>query len=373
MLQPGNLGKWLRFALLPPLLALLALLAACASIGAGSVNRDRLDYAEALATSWKEQMLLNIVKLRYADMPVFLDVSSVISSYQLQGQVSLTGVFSSDLTPNLPDTWGRGATVGATGFYTDRPTITYTPLQGDKFTRSLLRPITPAALFQLVQAGYPVDLVFQLTTRAINGVYNRSNRAMGSRDADPAFYPLLDALRRLQLSEVIGFRLEKRGPEETSLITIRGDKVAPAVEQDGRFVRTTLGLQPDARELNLTFGAVPRNAQELAVLTRSMLEILLELGARVEAPATDIEAGRTLPTPPLRPDSGPRDQPLVNIHSSAEAPSDAFVAVRYHQHWFWIDQRDFRSKSIFTFLLLLTSLAETGVTPQAPVITVPAS
>jgi hypothetical protein len=110
---------WLRFALLLPLLALQALLAACASIGAGSVNRDRLDYAEALATSWKEQMLLNIVKLRYADMPVFLDVSSVISSYQLQGQVSLTGTFSSDLTPNLPDTWGRGATVGATGFYTD--------------------------------------------------------------------------------------------------------------------------------------------------------------------------------------------------------------------------------------------------------------
>jgi hypothetical protein len=42
-------------------------------------------------------------------------------------------------------------------------------------------------------------------------------------------------------------------------------------------------------------------------------------------------------------------------------------------HWFWIDNRDFRSKSIFSFLLLLTSLAETGVTPQAPVITVPAS
>lgn len=47
--------------------------------------------------------------------------------------------------------------------------------------------------------------------------------------------------------------------------------------------------------------------------------------------------------------------------------------MRYRQHWFWIDQRDFRSKSIFTFLLLLTSLAETGMVPQAPVMTVPAS
>ncbi len=79
-----------------------------------------------------------------------------------------------------------------------------------------------------MQAGYPIDLIFQLAVRAINGIYNRSNRPLGSREADPEFYPLLDALRRQQLSEAIGFRLEKHGPEETSLITIRGDKVTPA-------------------------------------------------------------------------------------------------------------------------------------------------
>jgi hypothetical protein len=370
MSTPVNLNQRLRLALWLPMLALLS---ACATIGAGSVNRDRLDYAEALTSSWKEQMLLNIVKLRYADTPVFLEVSSVISSYQLQSQLSLLGTLSYNLTANLPDALGRGATLGATGTYTDRPTITYTPLQGDKFTRQLLRPIVPAAVLQLVQAGYPVDLIFQLAVRAINGVYNRSTRGMATRDADPEFYQVLDALRRLQLSEVIGFRLEKRGPEEASLITFRGNKVTPAVEQDSRFVRTVLGLKPDARELNLTFGAVPRNDQELALLTRSMLEILLELGARVEVPATDVQDGSTFPAPPLRPDSGPRDQPLVNIHSGAEPPANAFVAVRYNRHWFWIDNRDFRSKGIFSFLLLLTSLAETGVAPQAPVITVPAN
>lgn len=121
---PGMHRRW-RFALLLPVLALLA---ACATIGAGSVNRDRLDYAEALASSWKEQMLLNIVKLRYGDMPVFLEVSSVISSYQLQSQLSLLGTLSSGLTPGLPDTRGWGTTLGATGLYTDRPTITYTPV-----------------------------------------------------------------------------------------------------------------------------------------------------------------------------------------------------------------------------------------------------
>ncbi|MFO1429780.1 MAG: hypothetical protein U1F76_06525 [Candidatus Competibacteraceae bacterium] len=368
--MPINLNPRLRLALG---LALLVLLSACATLGAGSVNRDRLDYAEALTRSWKEQMLLNIVKLRYADTPVFLEVSSVISSYQLQSQLSLLGTLSYNLTPNLPDSLGRGVTLGTTGIYTDRPTITYTPLQGDKFTRELLRPIAPAALFQLVQAGYSVDLVLQLAVRAINGVYNRSTRGMGTREADPAFYQVLDALRRLQLSEAIGFRLEKQGPEEMSLITFRSNKITPAVEQDIRFVRTVLGIKPEARELTLTFGAIPRDNQELAVLTRSMLEILLELSARMEVPATDVLAGRTFPVPPARSESGPRDQPLVNIHAGAEPPAEAFVAVRYSHHAFWIDNRDFRSKAIFTFLLLLTSLAQTGGAPQAPVITVPAS
>jgi hypothetical protein len=336
------------------------------------VDRDRLAYAQALTGSWKEQTLLNIVKLRYADTPVFLEVSSVISSYQLQSQLSLLGTVSSNLTPNIPDTVGRGVTLGATGIFTDKPTITYTPLQGERFTHELLRPIPPAALFQLVQAGYPVDLIFQLAVRAVNGIYNRSTRPMASRAADPQFYQVLDALRRMQLSEAIDFRHEKRGPTETSVIAFQRT-ITPAIERDARFVRSVLGLRLDARELSLTFGAVPRNDRELALLTRSMLEILLELAGRIEVPAADVEDGSAFPVQPARPESGPRDQPLVKIHSGAEPPANPFVAVRYNGHWFWIDNRDFRSKGVFTFLLLLTSLAQTGVVPQAPVITVPAS
>jgi hypothetical protein len=359
----------LRFALLLPVAVLLP---ACATIGAGSVNRDRLAYAEALTSSWKEQTLLNIVKLRYADAPVFLEVSSVISSYQLQSQLSLLGTVSSNLTPNVSDTLGRGVTLGATGIYIDRPTITYTPLQGDRFTRELLRPIPPAALFQLVQAGYPIDLTFQLALHAINGIYNRSSRPMFTRAADPEFYQVLDALRRMQLSEAFDFRLEKQAPGEVSLITFHHE-VPPAAERDQQFVRRALGLNPSAQDLTLTLGALPRSDRELALFTRSMLEILLELAGRVEVPAASVREGSTYPTPPSPPGGGVRDQPLVKIHSGAEPPANAFAAVRYNGHWFWIDNGDFRSKGIFTFLLLLTSLAQTGVVPQAPVITVPAS
>ena len=42
------------------------------------MERDRIDYGSAIADSWKQQTLLNIVKLRYGDFPVFLEIAQVI-------------------------------------------------------------------------------------------------------------------------------------------------------------------------------------------------------------------------------------------------------------------------------------------------------
>jgi hypothetical protein len=43
-----------------------SVLAGCSSIGPMVIKRDRTDYSGAMASSWKEQMLLNIVKFRYS-------------------------------------------------------------------------------------------------------------------------------------------------------------------------------------------------------------------------------------------------------------------------------------------------------------------
>ncbi len=55
-----------------------------------------------------------------------------------------------------------------------------------------------------------------------------------------------------------------------------------------------------------------------------------------------------------------------------EKPADAFIAVPYRNYWFWIDDRDMRSKTLFSFLMFVFSLTETGgVKEGAPIITVP--
>lgn len=64
--------------------------------------------------------------------------------------------------------------------------------------------------------------------------------------------------------------------------------------------------------------------------------------------------------------AGVKVPPLIRIQSSPSRPVDAFVAVPYRDHWFWIDDQDLRSKSLFSFLMFLFTLLETPEKGGAP-------
>jgi hypothetical protein len=357
-----NMSRHLRFTLI---LATTIVAAGCQTIGAGSVQRDRIGYADAIGTSWKEQMLLNIVKLRYLDTPVFLDVSSVISSYELASQVNLAAtIFPSSSAAN-------NGTFGATGTYTDKPTISYAPISGDRYLNSLLRPIPPQAIFAMIESGHRADYLLRVTVRAINGVYNSSTSQPRARAADPTFSRVIDAFRRIQQMGALSVRVEKRDGVETTYIGFNRN-AGEGADKDIRLLKDILGLNPDKDELQLVFGSLHRNRDQIALLTRSLQEILTELAAGVEVPERDLTEGRATLVP--RPDAaaGSRDALLMRVRSGGEQPTDAHAAVRYRDRWFWIDDRDLDSKRLMMFLLIFSSLAETGVAPQVPLITIPA-
>ena len=48
------------------------------------------------------------------------------------------------------------------------------------------------------------------------------------------------------------------------------------------------------------------------------------------------------------------------------------MAIYYRDRWFWIDDRDLKTKRAFAFMMLLFTLSETGEKENLPLITIPA-
>jgi hypothetical protein len=101
-----------------------------------------------------------------------------------------------------------------------------------------------------------------------------------------------------------------------------------------------------------------------------MLEIMIDLSSYVVVPAALAVEQRVIPALTGHSTAG-SPHPLIRILSDANLPQDAFFAVRYRNHWFWIDDRDLYSKRTFSFLMFLFTLTESGGTSAAHVVTVP--
>jgi hypothetical protein len=360
----------------------LLLLSGCAAIGPPTVVSDRFEYVTAISESWKRQTLLNLLKVRYADAPVFMEVTSVISGYSRETQLSAGG----QIAPR-----GREgetfASAGVMSQYGDKPTITYQPISGEKFARSVMSPIPVTGILYLIQAGYPADVVLRLCVNSINGLQNDFGGAGNPRVGDPKFREFMSLLRQTQAAGGAGFRTKATKDKESGKDKDKDKENGKEKEKEKvvmffrpgnreadpltRRIGELLELDPAAREFTVVYGSFPEPDGEIAILTRSMLEIMIDLASQFDVPAVDLAEGRvyslqrTLEQERMFPS-------LLAVRTGAVPPEGAYVAVRYRDQWFWIDDRDQLSKRTLVFLMMAFALTE-GVQPQAaPVVTVPA-
>ena len=219
------------------------LLAGCAtSMGPPTIARDRFDYVNSVSESWKRQMLLNLLKTRYVDAPVFMDISSVINSYSLEGAVELGG----EIAPV-----GQGDTfagVGVTGRYADKPTISYVPLAGEKFAKSLMTPLPTKGILLLIQSGLPADVVLRVCVNSINGIENSYGGMGNPRAGNPKYRELMTAFRQSQAAGVSGMRIMQDKGTQGIVIFFHPSTdqlVSPYVTK----IRELLGLDPSVRKL----------------------------------------------------------------------------------------------------------------------------
>jgi hypothetical protein len=365
-------GAYVRGLLAAGSIALAA--GACSSIGPPSVPRDRSDYGAAIGDSWKQQTLLNIIKLRYGDFPVFMEIAQVIAGYQFQATAAAGFSAQNYITTSVGGPAAIAGTAGVGASYTDRPTVIYAPLTGNDFIKTLMRPIPPAAIMFLLQSGYSAAVVMPLAVDSINGVANESRRPGMSRPGDPEFARLAQLLYDLQVANALQIRIERA--KDSSDITIIGfppvnlppDVAAKIVE-----IRRILHLSGPRRSYQVHYGGWSGTGDEIAMTTRSMLQVMLELGVLAQVPEADVADGKATKGAGSNSSSGSERPPLLNIMSGPAPPPNAYAAVQYMGHWFWIANNDIRSKTIFSGVMLLFSISDVGVRSPAPVVTVPAN
>jgi hypothetical protein len=356
----------MKHLLLIPLLMLC--FGGCTHVGPQTVPRDRFEYNTAIADSWKEQTLLNIVKLRYADMPLFVEVASIVSGYTLEGSVNLGGSLSSGSA-----TQGDLLSLGTAGKYTDRPTITYAPITGAKFNHNFMIPIPPRSLLFLLQAGWPADIIFPIVVESVNGLRSRQAAGDDQRVGDPEFYRLVSLLRKAQKSGAVGMRIVKgTAKSETTVLFFHQQIISQEIMDARMEIHQLLGLDPTRQEFRVTYGLLPQGGDEIALLTRSILQIMVDLAAQIDVPSEHVAQGFTPPALPPPAGEAARLKQLIHVQTGPEKPVNAYAAVHYEDHWFWIEKKDFESKRTFAFLMMLFSLTETGGKEGLPLVTIPA-
>ena len=189
---------------------------------------------------------------------------------------------------------------------------------------------------------------------------------------DPRFERVAQLVRELQLEEAFQVRIEHpKKDAETSLLTFAPTKDPQAAAQ-AQALRGLLTLRPGLDRFHVYYGGYSGRDNEIAMVTRSMLQVMLELAAGVQVPESDVAAGKAFPGTVEGQAVGTQAVPAVSVLSGNKAPSDAATAIQYAGRWFWISETDIRSKNIFATVMFLFSISDFGEKGPGTVVNVPA-
>ncbi len=357
--------------------AALFLISGCAARGARRVPGDRFDYNGAIAQSTREQMLLNIVRSRYLEVPVFLTVSSVLTQYEYDSSIGLGGFFQI----------GSGTTDTITGDtnlrFSERPTITYLPVEGQEFSTHLLSDIPSEIIFAAAQAGWPVDVFMRIGIQRLGAAENMSfGEISASGDGDSKtqvesdfnklkrFERMINLISILSDSEVIEVQeVEEEGKSERYLM------IAGEVAEDLRprldELRQLIGLS-NRNRFRITDRVTNLKDDEISIQTRSVMAMMEFMARGVEVPLEHLENGWVIDYG-LQNSDGELARELIpfRMHSRKNRPENVYAAVRFRDYWYYIDHADITSKRALSLIIVLFRLQAPTPSGAAPILTLP--
>jgi hypothetical protein len=298
----------------------LALFGAAGLVGGGcqvakqTLRADFTDFNTIIQRSQNEQMLLNLVRMRFREAPLFLQAGSLTASYE--NTVSA----GADATAQQ----GDQSLIGVTGTYTfsSKPTIAYTPVEGQQYVQQLMIEIPPQHFGMLFRAGWPVKKLCDLL---VESVTTPGGEVLSARAKSPTHREFKEFVETLVAAEAVG-------------------RLSVAKRPDGGF------------DLKVEDKTIPLENFRL----RSLFSAMFEAAESIDVP----EPQRAWTTAP-----SPGDE--IDVRVSAKPPIDAIIAVEYGGWHYSIANDDIRSKDTLALFMQLARI-QSGAPAPGPVITIPA-
>ncbi len=364
----------------------------CRSIGPNTVRLDRGTYNNIVLQTEQEQLLMNIVRLRYMEGDQYTQISAITASYSLNESVS-GGVTTNSMPPNILQSVESSLSPSVN--YTDSPTISYTPLSNMEFTKSLLTPVTMTNFLLLAHAGaYDYTMLYSIVLEDIGEVEANLLNVGGANYLTPQYKTYMKTIHLLnklyrhggfQVPRAIAYdknigallRFHKRFIRSPDALQLKKLLNVPLDTRDLIFIEHPLLEELQEKNGVLAFGNPKTNIKNLVyVRFRSLLSIMSILSRGIQVPRQDICAHLTKEL--IEADGSTYDwrkdmKDIITIYSSDKIPrDDVLVKVYLHHHWFYIRASDVTSKDTFTALQRLFILTSSD-TPGAalPILTIP--
>ena len=358
-----RIGGW-------PLGLVMTLLSGCYSFGPEGLKGTHPLYNEAINASMNEQFVQNLVRLHYRDPTYFLDVSNVAATLKLDisGGLNQSSFGFNGTTGNDIMKFSAGAD------YQTQPTISYTPLQGENFVKSVLSPLTLESVFALAGSGWNARRVFGLCVERINGLENAPTASGPTPEVAPqhdqGFRRLMHLIENLRGENLILPRIDPATKEVQ--LEIRS---VPEHADTVREIKQLLALDPQLDVYHLSGDFLHHDGSTISLRTRSLMSIFFLLSHHVDTPRTHRDAGLVTVTHDRRGAEFDWGQTLggklLHIRYSEDPPDLAFLAIPYRGHWFYIADDDLESKSTFMLLTQLFRLQAGAAKSVAPALTIP--
>ena len=332
-------------------------------VGPRLIPTARMDYNTAISSSWDQDLLLNLVRLRYRDSPLFVDIASITASYTL-GRSASAGIAAGGNPLDLTNLNASGGLV-----FNENPVISYRYLQGEEFSQRLLSPLAPVSIQTLSQSGWSIQRLLLCCVQSINGIENAVAAAGPTPDYVPnyeQFQQVAALFRRLQIANHI---IVETDPDGTPFLRFKSMGGA-----DAAALKELLHLDMDTNRFQLVIAPQQTSPTEIAMQGRSLLSVMFFLSQGVLPPAADSAAGMVTVTRDANNNVFDWSQvvgQLIRVHSGDAPPAQSAVQVQHRGHWFWIDDNDLNSKTTLSLLRLLLFLKSGENGTPSPLITIP--